>query len=202
MIYILLVIFIGTIVYLGLMRPWQLRWGATDDEIARSMPGDEVVKSPIFNATRAVTIHARPEHIFPWIVQIGINPRAGWYSYDWLDNRGKPSAEVILPELQHTRPGDLIPMSPDSKQGPYVKDFVPNLWMLWGDKAGGMTWIWGLYPVDENHTRLITRVRLKYHWFSPSIIFELLIEFTDIIMMRKCLLGIKRRAERLYKQPS
>jgi hypothetical protein len=64
------------------------------------MPGDEVVKCPKFSATRAVTAQARPEEISPWLVQIGIT-RAGWYSYDWLDNLGIPSAQRIIPELQH-----------------------------------------------------------------------------------------------------
>lgn len=72
-------------VYLALFRPWQLRWGATDNEIKRPMPGDDVVGKPSFNATRAVTINAAAENIYPWIVQMGIN-RAGWYSYDLLDN--------------------------------------------------------------------------------------------------------------------
>ena len=182
--------------YLRFIRPWQLRWGATDSEVARLMQGDDVIESPTFNATRAVTIQARPEHIFPWIVQMGVT-RAGWYSIDLLDNLGKPSAEVILPEFQHPHVGDVIPMSPDGKSGTYVKDFVSNQWMLWGDKRGDSTWVWGLYPIDETHTRLITRVRVKYHWLSPTIIFSMLVEFTDIIMMRKCMLGIQRRAERL-----
>ena len=89
-------------VYLRFIRPWQLRWGATDEEVARAMPGDDVVKHPTFNATRAVTIQARPEQIWPWLVQIGVTPRAGWYSYDWLDNLGIPSAERIVPEWQLT----------------------------------------------------------------------------------------------------
>jgi len=88
-------------------------------------------------------------------------------------------------------------MSPNGKQGTYVKDFVLNQWMLWGDKAGDSTWVWGLYPMDATHTRLITRIRLKYHWLSPAIVANLLVEFTDIIMMRTSMLGIKRRAERL-----
>ncbi|MCJ7531468.1 MAG: hypothetical protein MUO64_10625, partial [Anaerolineales bacterium] len=58
-------------IYLLWVRPWQLRWGATDEEVARLMPGDEIVKRPTFNATRAVTIQARPEQIWPWLVQIG-----------------------------------------------------------------------------------------------------------------------------------
>lgn len=80
------------------------------------MSGDDVVKHPTFNATRAVTIRARPEEIWPWLVQIGVT-RAGWYSYDWLDNLGKPSAQRILPQFQQVAVGDVVPLSPDGKQG-------------------------------------------------------------------------------------
>jgi hypothetical protein len=183
------------IMYLFRIRPWQLRWGASDEEVLRAMPGDEFVERPSFDATRAITIHARPEDIWPWLVQIGIG-RAGWYSYDWLDNLGTPSAEQILPEFQHLKAGDLVPISPDGKQGFWVKELQPNQWMLWWDKQGGASWLWVLDPIDAEHTRLITRVRLRYAWRSPAILFHLLIEFTDIVMMRKCMLGIRRRAER------
>src|SRR5215470_2303432 len=142
--------------YLRIIRPWQLRWWATDEEVGRAMPGDDVVKQPAFNATRAVTIQARPEEIWPWLVQIG-GKRAGWYSYDWLDNLGIPSAQRIIPELQHVAVGDLIPLSPDGKQGQWVKDFEANQWMLWWDNKGDATWSWGLYSFDESQTRLITR---------------------------------------------
>ena len=101
--------------YLRFIRPWQLRWGATDEEVARALPGDDVVKHPTLNATRGVTIQARPEQIWPWLVQMGVTPRAGWYSYDWIDNLGRPSAERIIPELQHVAVGDFIPMTPDGK---------------------------------------------------------------------------------------
>jgi hypothetical protein len=193
---------LGTVllgVYLRFIRLWQLRWGATDEEVGRAMPGDDVVKSPMFNATRAVTIQARPEEIWPWLVQIGCK-RAGWYSYDWLDNLGIPSADHIVPELQHVAVGALIPMSPDGKQGQWVKDFEPNQWMLWGDKQGDATWYWGLSPLDESQTRLMTRVRMRYHWLSPMLVFDLLVEFADIVMMRKMLLGIKQRAEHASRQ--
>jgi hypothetical protein len=72
--------------------------------------------------------------------------------------------------------------------------------MLWWDKKGQTTWNWGLYPAGENCTRLVTRVRMHYNWLSPSIIFNLAIDAGDIVMMRKCMLGIKRRAERLARQ--
>ena len=160
------------------------------------MPGAEIVERPTFNATRAVTIEARPQEIWPWVVQIGMT-RAGWYSYDLLDNLGRPSARRILPQFQNPKIGDVVPMSPDGKQGMLVKDFEQDRWMLWWDGKGGMSWVWGLYPVDEARTRLITRVRLHYDWRSPSILFHMLVEFTDIVMMRKSMLGIKERTERI-----
>ncbi len=70
--------------YLLLYRPLQLRWGATDAEVGRAMPGDDIQPQPIFNATRAVTINAPPDQIWPWLLQIGYR-RAGWYGYDSLE---------------------------------------------------------------------------------------------------------------------
>lgn len=193
---IVVLLFVLSLIYWMFIRPWQLRWGARDDEVARDMPGDTIVGSPSFNATRAVTICAPAENIYPWIVQIGVT-RAGWYSYDLLDNLARPSAESILLEHQNLQIGDVIPMSPDGKQGMHVYDFLKNKWMLWWDNKGDSTWAWEIYPEGENKSRLVTRVRVKYRWFSPTILFSLLIEFFDIVMMRKCMLGIKRRAEGL-----
>ena len=75
-----------------------------------------MVPRPTFNATRAISIAAPPAEIWPWLVQVGLT-RAGWYSYDLLDNLGRRSARRIIPELQHLTVGDVIPMSPDGKQG-------------------------------------------------------------------------------------
>jgi hypothetical protein len=190
------VFFVLALIYRVLLRPWQLRWGATDEEIGHAMPGDEIVDQPTFNATRAVTIHAPAEYIYPWIVQMGVT-RGGWYSYDLLDNLARPSAEVIMPEHQHLHIGMVVPMSPDGKQGLQVKDFKENEWLLWWDNSGDTSWVWEIYPAGKSASRLITRVRVKYRWLSPAVLFNLLIEFFDIVMMRKCMLGIKRRAEAL-----
>jgi len=196
LLFFILLIAVFFIIYFSWLRRWQLRWGATDEEISRIMPGDDIVAAPTFNATRAVTVNAPPRDIFPWIVQMGVT-RAGWYSYDLLDNLGRPSARTILPECQPIKIGDLIPMSPDGKHGVHVKDFKPDEWILWWNKNGKTSWVWGFYPVTETQTRLVTRVRVKYNPLSLDFIFDLLIEFCDIIMMRKCMLGIKERAERL-----
>ncbi len=191
-------IIILLVCYFALYRPWQLRWGATDADVAAQQPGDDIVKSPAFNATRAITIQALPEDIWPWIVQIG-NKRAGWYSYDWFDNLGKPSAKEILPQYQRPQRGDLIPMSPNGKIGVWIKDFAVNEWMLWWNPDETVTWLWSLEPKNNGQTRLITRVRMRYTWFSPIIVFNIFIDIGDIIMMRKCMLGVRERAEHLRR---
>ena len=180
--------------YLLWFRPWQLRWGASNQEVERAMPGDPIVQRPTFNATRAVTVQGRPEDIWPWIIQIGCR-RAGWYSYDWIDNLGFPSSQRILPEFQKLEEGDLIPFSPDGKMGMRVKEMKSNRFMLWTDAKGEATWCWGLYPTGETCTRLITRLRVHYNWKSPMILYYIIQDVGDILMMRKCLLGIKRRAQ-------
>jgi hypothetical protein len=184
------------VAFFGLYRPWHLKWGATHKELAQRMPGDEIVRRPIFNATRVVTINARPEDIWPWIVQIGFG-RAGWYSYDLFDNLGRHSSESIVAELQHIEAGDLVPLGPGEGSGMFVKEFVPNKSIVWWTgKDGQTTWAWGLYPASYGATRLVTRVRTPFSWREPiSVVWLLLTEAADFPMMRKCLLGIKRRAE-------
>ncbi len=88
-----------------LYRHWHLRWGATDEEVQASMPGDAIVPNASFNATRAITINAPPEQVWPWIVQMGYR-RAGFYTYDLADNGGYPSAEHVLEAYQHVVVGD------------------------------------------------------------------------------------------------
>jgi hypothetical protein len=170
-------------------RPWALRWGATDEEVKRAMVGDHFVANPTFNATRAVTIKARPSDIWPWIVQIGYK-KAGFYSYDILDNDGIPSAERIIPEYQDLKVGDLIPLTKSS----YVKvaALEPNEHLLLTfENETKATWAWGLYKKDAQHTRLITRLRVTHENIATRFLWDAF----EIVMMRKCLLGIKRRAE-------
>jgi len=96
-----------------LVRPWHMRWGATDAEVASAMPGDDIVRRAQFNATRAITIEAPPEHVWPWIAQLGYG-RGGFYAYDLVDNAGERSADRIIAEYQHIEVGDLIPMCHES----------------------------------------------------------------------------------------
>jgi hypothetical protein len=199
-----LIIIIGfllglTSLYLLIVRPWHVRWGATDDDVALSLPSDSIVINPDFNATRGITINAPPEEIWKWIIQIG-SRRAGWYSIDWMDNAGIKSSIEILPEFQKIEAGQFIPFTPDQKNGMWVMEFKENEYILWVDKEGRATWLWYLYPVDEKQTRLLTRLRTKYVWKGFWIIYYLLYDFGDIVMMRKCMMGIKMRAEQYQKK--
>ena len=82
-------------VYLRWVRPWELRWGATDVEVALRAAGDELVRDPNLVATRAVTVDAPPEAVWPWLVQIGTG-RAGWYSYDVGGEESRPPRPLGL----------------------------------------------------------------------------------------------------------
>lgn len=186
-----------TIVYLEVVRPWTMRWGATDEEVARPLPGDSIVAKADYNATRAITIDAPPELVWPWLIQIG-SGRAGWYAYDWIDNARVPSAEVIVPELQHLEPGDLVPMVSGTDVGVWVRDLEPERRLLWWDRVGEYSWEWVLVPVGDGGTRLITRLRATFpRSLSPKMLYAVVASTGDIVMIRKALRGIKTRAERL-----
>jgi hypothetical protein len=174
-------------------RPWAINWGATDDEINRGMPGDDIVQNPTFNATRAVTIEAQPEGVWPWILQFGYK-KAGMYCYDWFDNDGIPSAERIIPEYQNLKVGDLIPLS--AVMYVRVAEMNPHKSMLWIFPEGSgpwtnSTWSWELCQEDTQHTRLLTRLRVR----TDNIIPRVMLDFFEIVMMRRSMLGIKQRAE-------
>jgi len=183
--------------YLRLFRPWQLSWGATADEVGRTLPGDEVAPDPTFDATRAITIAATPEQIWPWLLQAGVK-RAGWYAYDLLDNLGRPSARKIIPKRHQVAVGDLVPLSPDGLQGIHVLALDLPRSFMWGTLPD-TAWLWFLEPMEDGTTRLITRIRSHYRWLSPSIAFSLLVEIADVWMIRKMLLNLRGRAEALAR---
>jgi hypothetical protein len=187
-----------------LVRAWHLRWGATDAEVHGPMPGDEVVRRAQFNATRAISLDAPPERVWPWIVQLGYG-RAGFYTYDLIDNAGQPSAERILEEYQHPATGDLMPMFKELHGlaiAYTVTAFETDKWMVWvhrpqPDEEPDSTWTWRLDAASGGRTRLVTRMKQDYRWETPGLaIFNfVLMEMGDFAMERRMLKGIKRRAE-------
>jgi hypothetical protein len=181
-----------------LYRRRHLRWGASDDEVAGPMPGDERLPHSSFAATRAITIDAPPKAVWPWLVQLGWG-RAGWYSYDLFDNGARPSAERLLPEFQQPNVGDWVPMAGTVSETTAfrIASLEPERWLLW--EKPDSTWAWKLVRLDGGRTRLIVRLKHRYRLReapAAGLLSLVLMELGDFPMMRKCLLGIKQRAER------
>lgn len=185
-----------TMVTSPLYRRWHLRWGANASEVDASMPGDTLVPDAQFRATRAITIDAPPEAVWPWLVQVGCL-RAGWYSNDLLDNLAHPSATTLVPDLQTLEVGQWVPMSPtpSERTALRVHSFQVNEWLLWSKHDSA--WLWKLTPVDGNRTRLVTRIHASYDWSHPvtALLGVVLMELGDFAMLRRMLRGIKARAE-------
>lgn len=190
---------LALVFYFLAIRPGQLRWGATPEEVRRTMPGDEMIEHPTFLATRAISIENQPQEIWPWLVQMGYQ-RAGFYGYDLIENVGSSqgirSAETIVPALQDPKPGNRLPLSAVAHLvfGPVV----PNRYLIWrsdAEPADGV-FTWALYPLDARHTRLVSRIRLRYHWTRPSLLaLDLFTEFSDHVAVPAILRGLKGRAE-------
>jgi hypothetical protein len=180
------------VVYRLWIQPWQHRWGATDEEVRRAMPGDDLIADAA-STTRAITIAVPPEQVWPWLAQLGYG-RAGWYSYDWIDNDGQPSADRIIPRLQALEVGDQIPMLPE--MGPRVREIQPNRYLVAGDHEAS-SWCLALYPTADG-CRLVSRWRASWHVTLANAFWILISDPGSFIMERKMLKGIKRRAERAF----
>jgi len=182
--------------YAFVIRPWHLRWGATDAELQMVLPCEELVEYPKLNATHAITIDAPASKVWPWLAQMG-QTRGGFYSYDWLENLigcRMHNADRIHLEWQTLNVGDEVWLHP--KAPPLrVLAIEPGKYI-----ALEKCWTFYLNPIDENHTRLIIRGRGDYYpdFKNPLlnfIYFRLLFEPAHFIMERKMLLGLKGRAE-------
>jgi hypothetical protein len=195
----------GGIAFTSVVRPWYQRWGATDEEVARPMPLDERVPNPTMQTTMAITINARPEAIWPWLVQVGDPPRAGYYSYTWIEKvvgLDIQNAGRILPQFQSVEIGQAL-----DRNGTMVVQAVnPGRSLVLGPPDSieelKCTWAFALYPIDARSTRLVTRVRARWSYRQimrtmPPYAWPmwLLIDPGAFIMERKMLKEIERLAE-------
>lgn len=197
-------ILLGVVTLAGIywfpVRRWFARWGTTATDRTRVMIGDSAVVNPTYSATLAITVDARPEHIWPWLMQMGYR-RGGLYSYDWLDRLfgylDRPSADSILTQFQQLAVGDEIPVG---RGGAFpVTAIEPRRALVLSGKGEGFQWVWqfGLYPLDEKRTRLVSRNSVRVPLTLGSWLFMRVIEPAAFLMTRRMLLGLERRAETL-----
>jgi hypothetical protein len=198
-------------------RSWNMRWGATDAEVAAKLRGDELVPHAKAVATRAVTIDAPPEAVWPWVVQVGMG-RAGWYTYDWFYQATKSadfvdghSSDRIVPQLQDVKLRDKIMIN--SAVG-YFVDVIekPRAFILHAGEAAdagkafepgkepaeymNTTLGWVLEPLPGGKTRLLARILEDGRGTGYNITSSPPLRFGGFLMARANLLGIKERAEK------
>ena len=194
---LLLFAIVGAIVVA--LATFQVR--ATSDEIARALPGDVLISHPLGAVNHAITIHRPPREIWPWLVQMG-SGRGGWYTYDFIDNRGYHSATQILPAFQEIHEGSIFPALPGAKDVFIVAAVEPerSLALAWRQPNGTYqtTWAFVLEESAPDVTRLIVRGRVAEGYSPyglPQWMALLAARPAHFIMQRKQLVEIRNRVE-------
>ncbi len=194
--------------YMLLARPWHLQWGATDQESRGPLPGDDLVATPDLTATRAMTVRASADEVWPWIAQLG-QGRGGFYSYDFLENLVGcqiRSADSIVPEWQTLEVGDQVKLHPDVPLEVAVFEPGGALVLRGGVPMGDapppydFTWAFVLRERPDGTTRLLVRERYAYTKRWAPVLVEP-VEAVSFVMSQKMLRGIRDRAERTTCPP-
>src|SRR5215204_6435103 len=185
---------LGVLGYLRIRQPI-LTWGATQEEAAGPLPGDELLEDAGGMSTRAIDIDAPPSAVWPWLAQMGPSPRGGAYTYDWIENLlglDMHSVDRVLPEYQHPQVGDTIELGSNRMRLELVK---PRHALAWRSEDGN--WVWTFVLVDGGgRTRLISRNRFRLA--SPTARIAMLpMEPGSLVMERRMLGEIKRLSEGL-----
>jgi len=178
-----------------LLRRPILTWGATSEEAASRLPGDELLEEADGVSTRAITIDAPAASVWPWLAQMGPSPRGGAYTYDWIENLlglDMHSAESVLPEFQHPEVGDTLGLGSNRMRLELVE---PGHVLAWRSEDGNWVWTFMLEEHDGS-TRLISRNRFRLPTLAARIRM-LPMEPGSLLMERRMLRGIKERAEQL-----
>ena len=194
--------------YTTALRQRQLRWGATSEEVGMTLPGDDLLGAADLVATRAVTIRAAVEDVWPWLAQMG-QGRGGLYSYDWVENLvgcQMNSADRVVPEWQEVAVGDDFRLHPDvalkiKLVAPPHALVVQGGVSATGDVATGdeaapydFTWAFVLVPAAPDITRLVVRERYLCRTTAARVLVEA-VSAVSFVMTERMLRGIRDRAE-------
>ena len=194
---------LALVLYFALVFPWMLEWGATEAETFGPLPGDDVVRNPMYRSTRALTIGAPAEEVWPWLAQIG-QDRGGFYSYTWIENMMLAdihNARTINPDWQTRQEGDLLPLTPpryplglvkknEKGVGPRIHRFVPGEFFVldgWGSFV--------LQPAGGDKTRFLVRDPTPPMSLPVRILWQVFFEPGHFAMEREMMEGIRARAE-------
>lgn len=185
----------GWTAYTLLLRRSVLTWGASSTEATSRLPGDELLEAADAVATRAIEIDAPPSAVWPWLAQLGPEPRGGAYTYDWIENLlglNMHSVDVVLPQFQHPEVGDEIRLGANRMN---LERVEAEHALVWRSENGNWVWAFVLHEAD-GRTRLISRNRFRL----PRLVDRLgmpMMELGSLVMERKMMRGIRQRAERL-----
>jgi hypothetical protein len=194
-----LIVLVGWLgAYFGIVHPGYINWGSTAEERGRVLPGDERVPDIGFQATRAITIDAPAEKVWPWISQVGIG-RGGFYSYDWLEN-------IFLAGIRNDFPA--VPSWPERKDGEFVHSFQfgaetpgANGWRYEIIEPGRAFYLnpgWGPFrvePMNAGQTRLIVRSSGPKRGPVAAFLLGLLFDPIHFTMEKRMIISVKAAAE-------
>jgi hypothetical protein len=186
----------AAVLYHRFLRGPILNWGATPAEAASWLPGDDLLDDADGVATRAITIDAPPEAVWPWLAQMGPSPRGGAYTYDWIENLFRlnmHSADRILPEFQHPQVGEGFGYGPNKMSFRRVE---PGHVLALQSADRNWVWTFVVERKGRGKSRLISRNRFRLPRLRDKI-GMIPMEPASLVMERKMLYGIKRRAEQL-----
>jgi len=190
------------------LRPWHLRWSATDAEVARRWPGDELVPNPSTRAVRAVTVNAPPSRVWPWIMQVG-RERGGFYSYTWLENLIGANIRNVyqqIPGLPDRQASDTVWIAPRDRFGGMARMIVAAVHFqramvlvpptdaehVRSERAAEGVWSFNLEPASDHTTRFVMLSLAA----KPRIPDRVFWEPAHFVMERKMMLTIKSLAEK------
>ena len=201
---------VAAVAYGRCFDPWHQRWGATDGELGLRLPGDELLAGPAHQITRAITVEASREDVWPWLVQLGAD-RGGFYTYDWLENLfglDIHNADTIVPGWQRLEVGDMVWAAGSRTGGWVVELIVPNRALVMKvadvDTRRAVTrhdgigfefqWTFALRERPGGGTRLIVRERVAYgrlltRWLMAPV------GPISFVITRNTLLGVRRLVE-------
>jgi hypothetical protein len=187
--------------YVVVIRPWHLRWGATDREVEMVLPGDAIAAPDAVSSTRAITIHAPAAVVWAWLEQTGQNRGGDWQSYEWLENlfaADMHPIEELDPKLSPLHEGDVLYMHVSAATNPIMAITVERVerervLVLHGG------WTFLLERLGDSTTRLIVRYPMRPDEFGHPLVTFPIFEPAHFVMESGMMLGLKANAERVVE---